>query len=373
MASRVCYWWTEIGIKSIYICPDLNYGAAVHADKWIPIIPNTDAAMMLAIAYIWIKEGTFDKEYVATHSYGFDKFEEYVLGKEDGIPKTPEWAAGKCGVSEWTIKALARVWASKRTTITHGNGGPGIRGPYSTERGRLEVLLLAMQGLGKPGVHQVKMIEWGLRGERQTNPMPLGQLIPSIGSVYQGRTYASTTQWADQIIKDSEAHRLTGHLIPKQFIPKMLIHEAILNPPISWYGTTLNRSPLEDQFVKYTYPAEGCSEVHMIWTDTPCWITCWNDSNSYARALRSPKIEFILAQHPWLENDCLFADIILPVSTKLEEEDIAVDNMNGQFRMLLHERKCIEPVGESKSDYEIVCLIAEKLGLLQEYTEGKTP
>ena len=162
MASRLCYWWTELGIKSIYICPDLNYGAAVHADKWIPIRPNTDAALQLAIAYIWITEGTYDKEYVATHTYGFDKFEEYVLGKEDGIPKTPDWAAEKTGIPEWTIKALARDWASKPTSIAHGNGGPGIRGPYSTENGRLEVLLLGMQGLGKPGVHQVKMIEWGM-------------------------------------------------------------------------------------------------------------------------------------------------------------------------------------------------------------------
>jgi len=113
-------------------------------------------------------------------------------------------------------------------------------------------------------------------------------------------------------------------------------------------------------------------EVHMIWTDSPCWITCWNDSNSYIKALRSPKIEFILAQHPWMENDCLFADVILPVSTKFEEEDIAADNMGGQYRFLLYEKKCIEPLGESRSDYEIVCMIAEKLGLLQEYTKGKS-
>ena len=119
MASRLCYWFTELGIKCIYICPDLNYGAAVHADKWIPIMPNTDAALQLAIAYVWITEGTYDKEYVATHTFGFEKFEEYVLGKEDGIPKTPEWAAGITGIPAGTIKALARIWASKRTTIAH--------------------------------------------------------------------------------------------------------------------------------------------------------------------------------------------------------------------------------------------------------------
>jgi molybdopterin guanine dinucleotide-containing S/N-oxide reductase-like protein len=372
MASRLCYWFTELGITSIYICPDLNYGAAVHADKWIPIKPNTDAALLLGIAQVWLSEGTYDKDYVATHTFGFDKFVEYVTGKEDGIPKTPQWASEKTGVPEKTIKALAREWAAKRTTIAHCNGGPGVRGPYSTERGRLEVLLLAMQGLGKPGVHQVKMFEWGLRSERGSNPMPLSTLIPQVSYSYHGRTYSCSPRWAEQVKSDSESGKLTGFLTPKQFIPKLLIPDAILNPPISWYGTTLARAPLEDQFTRYTYPVEGCSEVHMIWTDSPCWITCWTDSNTYIKALRSPKIEFMLAQHPWLENDCLFADIILPVNTKLEEEDISADNMGGQYRILLNEKKCIEPLGESRSDYEIVCMIAEKLGLLKEYTQGRT-
>jgi anaerobic selenocysteine-containing dehydrogenase len=64
MASRLCYFWTQAGIPQVYICPDLNYGAAIHAEKWIPIYPNTDAAMQLAIIYIWLTEGTYDKEYV---------------------------------------------------------------------------------------------------------------------------------------------------------------------------------------------------------------------------------------------------------------------------------------------------------------------
>jgi molybdopterin guanine dinucleotide-containing S/N-oxide reductase-like protein len=358
-ASRICYWFNELGIKSLYICPDLNYAAAIHADKWIPIKPSTDAALQLAIAYVWIEEGTYDKEYIETHTFGFDKFKEYVLGQEDGIPKTPEWASPKCGIPEWTIKALARNWASKRTSIAHGNGGPGIRGVFSTENGRLEVLLLAIQGLGQPGAHQFKMIEWHMFGpDNQPLPRPLRGLMP--GGAYQGNQFS--------MIKD----RTLSPDLPKQIIPKDLIHDAILNPPLTWYGNTLSRSPLEDQFQQYKYPEDGCSEVHMIWTDTPCWITCWNDSNSYIKALKSPKIEFILAQHPWFENDCLFADIILPVSTKLEEEDIAFQRLGAPFNSIVHERKCIEQVGESKSDYEITCLIAEKLGLLKEYTEGRS-
>ncbi len=151
--SRICQFWGEIGIKQIYVCPDVNYGAAVFADKWIPILPDTDAALHLAIAYQWITADTYDKDYVATHTVGFEAFRDYVLGKEDGVPKTPEWAAEKTAVPSRLIKALARVWVKNRTTVTHGFGGPYIRGPYSHEPARLEGALLAMQGLGKPGVH----------------------------------------------------------------------------------------------------------------------------------------------------------------------------------------------------------------------------
>ena len=126
------------------------------------MLPNTDAALQLAIIYTWIKEGTYDKEYVETHTVGFDKVKAYVMGEEDGVPKTPEWASAKCGVAEWTIKALARDWAKKTVTIGHYFGGGMIRGPYSHEPARLEVILLGMQGLGKPGVHQAQIAYQGM-------------------------------------------------------------------------------------------------------------------------------------------------------------------------------------------------------------------
>ena len=87
MASRLCYWLSDLGIKSVYVCPDLNYGAAVHADKWIPVLPNTDAALYLAIINVWLNEGIYDKEYVKTHVVGYKEFFDYVLGKTDGLPK----------------------------------------------------------------------------------------------------------------------------------------------------------------------------------------------------------------------------------------------------------------------------------------------
>ena len=360
LLSRVCYWFQELGIKQIYICPDLNYGAAVFADKWIPVLPNTDAALHLAIAYQWITRDTYDKEYIATHTVGFEKFKDYVLGNEDGIAKTPSWAEKKCGIPTRIIKALARAWASQTTTVMHGLGGPYIRGPFSHEPARLEAVLLAMQGLGKPGTHQFNIHDKGVFGseDHPAYPPHPSSIInnPPINVVPACHSYSPFPY--------------TG--LPKQFIPKTLVHEAILTGSFTIHGSSWQGPPVEEQFVKYEYPAKGCSPIHMMWSDSPCLMTCLNDGNSIAEAYRDPSIEFVLLQHPWLENDCRFADIILPVNTKFEEDDIGVDIESWNCDTIFLEDKCIEPIGESKSDYEIVCAIAEKMGLLKEYTEGKS-
>ncbi len=355
LPNRICHWWKELGIKSIYICPDLNYGAAIHADKWIPILPNTDAALHLAISYVWINEGTYDKDYVATHTSGFEEYRKYVMGETDGIPKTPAWASPLCGISEWTIKALARGWASKTTSIAHGDGGSMIRGPYSHEPARLEVLNLALQGVGKPGRHQMKMIEWNHIGQTTaTNPLPRPNLLPNVIKARRGG------------ITDPVS----------QVLPHDLFADGILSDkPVSWYFYTPAMpwvDPAEKQFEKFQYPAKGCPEIHMIWSDTPCWLGSWGEGNKNVEAIRNSKIECVVTQHPWMENGCLYSDIILPINTKLEEEDIGTDIQSGQYCLIFLEGKCIEPIGESKSDFEAIGEVAKKLGVYDKFTEGKT-
>jgi molybdopterin guanine dinucleotide-containing S/N-oxide reductase-like protein len=362
-ASAFCYFWSSIGIKQVYICPDVNYGAAVHADKWIPILPNTDVALQLAIIYTWITEDCYDKEYIRTHAVGMDKVADYVLGKEDGIAKTPAWATKKCGVPEWTIKALAREWSKQATSIAHYYGGSYIRGPYSSEPARLECILLGMQGLGKPGVHQCQV-----------------GFYPGLPRIQWPKGYKKTLgtgAFGPERIRIYRLHELTASSFAKQIIPKTMIQEAILNPPISFMGTGALSATINDQFIKYIYPLpkeEGGTEIHMIWTDTPCRTTCWNDGNHTIEALKSPKIECIIAQHPWLENDCLMADIILPSNTTLEVKDIVPSAGVGgsHYSVTCLQNQAIKPIGESKSDREVMIEVAKKLNLEKEVTEGKT-
>jgi len=348
LPSRLMLFYRELGIHQVYICPDANYGAAVHADKWIPILPNTDAALQLAVAYVWITEDTYDEEHVERLTVGFDKFADYVLGKQDGIPKTPKWAAEKCGIPSYTIKALAREFAKKVTSIVHSYGGSMIRGPYSSEPARLEVVLLAMQGLGKPGVHQ----------ENCWKGFPRSVVKPTEATeARQGSMYGYF--WPP----------------PAQILPKTLIERAIFSEePFTFYGSGAQICPTSDQLKEYTYPIpkeEGGSKIHMIWSDTPCRTTCWGHGNYVTEGMQHPSIECVVVQHPWLENDTLFADIILPVNTKLEEQDFGIDR-DAQYFSVFLEDKSLEPLGESKSDYEAVCEVAKAMGLLGEFTKGKT-
>lgn len=350
MPGRIESFFTEAGIKQIFISPDLNYAGAAHADKWIPVLPNTDAALQCAIAYVWMSEGLYDREWVESHSVGFDWFEHYILGNEDGVAKTPAWAAPICGVPARQIKALARYWANHAVSIGHCAGGGLIRAAYSSEPARLEVCLLTMQGLGKPGAGQINFMDLGLFGIDDIYPLPRSECQPDMNSVYHG--------WA----------MLTE---PVNFIPKTLIPQAIMNPPVHWSGGhVIAGMPAEDQFIEWDFPQPGCGEIHMIWTDSPCWQTCWNGGNEMQRALRHPNLEFIVAQHPWLENDCLFADIILPTTTKLEVNDISADLFSGQYNMILHEEQAVPHVGDSLSDWEAVGEVAKKLGLYEQYAEG---
>ena len=218
------------------------------------------------------------------------------------------------------------------------------------------VYLSAMQGIGKPGI--------SMHGISQAAPVDYRiRLLPKV--------FLPMIEVVAEKVSENPV---------KQCLFQTMIPEAILHPPVSWYGREIG-SPIEEQFIKRTYPMTGCSEIHMIWWDTVSTLSNWNGTNKWAEAYRSPKIEFTVAQTQFMENDALFADIILPACTQLEREDFSFQahpNMMGQAGddnniVAVYMKECIKPLYESKSDYEICRLVARRLGVEKEYTEGNTP
>lgn len=356
-------WLRDLGKKQIFIDPFCNYTAVILGDKWIAPRPGTDAAMAEAIAYVWLKEGTYDKDYVATHTVGFEDFKKHIMGEDDGIPRTPEWAAGICDVPAHTIRGLAKEWASKRTMLAAGARGgesSACRQAYGTEWARLVVLLQAMQGLGKPGVNI-----WGTA------------MGPPYNSSLKFPGYAT---WAPVSLNKLAKKPAVNPV--KQCIYRLLVPEAILNPPIQWLGVGFCGQSIEQQFTPFTYPEPGCSEVKMFYRYGGSFISTMTGTNRWVEMYQSPKLEFVVNQ------DCLWctetglADIILPACTNFERNDIGEWANTGGYtlhgstscnhRVIVYQQKCIEPFHESKSDYQIFSELADRLGLKDEYTEGNS-
>ncbi|HEY5064124.1 MAG TPA: molybdopterin-dependent oxidoreductase, partial [Xanthobacteraceae bacterium] len=154
----------KLGIKIVHVDPYYNASAQFLPGKWFAPKPTTSVAMAMAIAYVWIKEGLYDKEFVKTHTIGFDKWKAYLVGDDDGIPKTPEWQEKETGVPARDVRALAREWGKKRVYLAPGGWGNGHGGACRNQTGiqwaRVMVCLVAMQGLGKPGINMGNL-QWG--------------------------------------------------------------------------------------------------------------------------------------------------------------------------------------------------------------------
>ena len=353
-------WLRKLGVKQIFIDPFCNYSAVTFGDKWIAPRPGTDAAMAEAIAYVWLKAGTYDKDYVETRTQGFDEFKKQLLGETDGTVRTPQWAAKISGVPERIITALAKEWASKRTMLgagTRGGESGSCRQAYGTEWARLMVYLQAMQGLGKPGVNF-----WGTTMGAPFNPFPEFE-----GYNAGGMNYVAKKKPVNPV---------------NQRIQRLLVPDAILNPPVSWNGPGCCRGSLEQQFEKYTYPLKGNSEVRMFYRYGGSYISTMLDTSKWLKMYQSPKLEFVVNEDCWFCNETNYADVILPACTNLERNDISEwANPGGaglhsscecNHRIIVYQQKCIEPLYESKSDYWILTQLAERLGVKEDYTEGNT-
>ncbi len=357
-------WLREKGVKTVFIDPFHNYTAGLMEGKWITPRIGTDTALAMAIAHVWITEETYDKDYIAGRTIGFDEFKKYILGQTDGRAKTPEWAAEESGVKARVIRSLAREWAGRRTVLSGGaRGGEGgaCREAYGTEWARMMVLLQAMQGLGKPGV--------SIWGTTMGAPSDTDYWFPAYADL-QGRM--ATSSVANHLPVNPTQQRLWRLTLP----------DAVLDPPVSWYGEGFCGQSLEQQFKHFVYPMEGHSEVKLFYRYGGSFIGTMSDTTKWVRMYQSPKLEFIVNQDIWYNSETRMADVILPACTNFERDDVGEWGAAGgytvhassgcNYRVIIREKKCIEPLWESKSDYEILALIADRLGMKEIFTDGKT-
>ena len=373
------YWFKELGVKMIFIDPYFNHTAELFADKWFAPRLGTDVAMGLAIAHVWLAEDLYDKEYVASRTVGFDEWRDYVLGRCDNVPKTPEWAEKECGVPARQIRALAREWGSRKTMLAAGGkGGFGgaCRSATGNEWARTMIALAAMQGLGKPGVN--------IWATTQGVPCDTTFWFPGYneGGISADTNTMSGVRLAGRLWPEGGPTPNPQHSTEGQTVSRLLLPEAMLHERLEWRGKGFCGSSIESQFQKYEYPAPGYAPCRMYYRYGGSFIGTMTETNRYVRAYREGRIDFVVNQSIWFEGEARFADVILPACTNFERWDIgewaaptgagasSTDACN--HRLIVFQQKCIEPLGESKPDYEIFSLLAGRLGIGDLYGQGLT-
>jgi len=365
------FWAKELGIEFVHIDPHCNTTAQLFGGRWIPIKPGTDSALAQSIMYIWLTEDLYDKDYVEKRTTGFDQWAAYLLGEDDGVAKTPEWQEPETGIPARVARALARTWAKKKTYLGAGGLGTGFGGACRNATGsqwaRNMILMMAMQGWGKPGINFGNL--------QLGTPVDNFHYFPGYAEGGISGELAFTAAAINNY--NRMPHVLTMNPV-KQVVSRQRLPEAITKGHAKGY--LWDGSSIEAQIAPYEYPMPGYSKIHMIWRYGGAAMGTVAHSSRYIEAYRDPSIECIVAQAIYMEGDTPFADIILPACTSVERVDIGetagcqgyIHHAPGglNHRTIVFQHKCIEPLGESKSDYQIFADVLGRLGMGALFTEG---
>ncbi|HLJ58148.1 MAG TPA: molybdopterin-dependent oxidoreductase [bacterium] len=323
--ARVRNWITTMkqrGIKLITIDPLYTQTAEI-SDEWIPIRPGSDSALMAAIAYVMLTENLYSKDFVDKYTVGFEPFRQYVMGETDKQPKTPEWAAALTEIPVDKIRALAHEYAqTPRVKISCARGIQ--RNDHGEQQVRMLITLAALKG------------EFGLPGGGLSFELP--GFAGAGDARLKGRGPAGFPGVQNPV---------TQVLLDQQFA------HALLNAPVTLHhnGNT------------YQYPQPGKAEVKLIYWVGGAALNQHDQINENLRALR--KMETIIVQDSWWTPAARMADIVLPINTVFERNDIT------QFwRYVVYQHKVIEPLGESKSDFEVFTALSARLGFKDKFTMG---
>ncbi len=325
----------ENGAKVICIDPRMTMSAVSLADEWIPIRPGTDTALMSAMAYVIISEDLHDKDFIQRCCTGFDSsqmpeglkheesYRDYILGTRDGIPKTPQWAEKITGISSRTIIRIAREYGSIKPAMLY-------------------------QGYG---------MQRRAYGEQ---PVLAGCVLAAItGNV------GISGGWASGIALQADDGGPFWNVFPTGRNP---VTERI--PVFLWTEAVLRGREMG--------PEDGVvgadklnNNIRLIWcVASNILINQHADVNRSAKILKDESlVEFIAFQDQFMTPSGRFADLVLPVCTQFEVWGLQ-DGWKYGDEVIINP-KIYDPPYETKSDYRICAELAERLGIADEFTQGR--
>jgi anaerobic dimethyl sulfoxide reductase subunit A len=316
----------EAGTKIISIDPRYTNTAAVLADQWIPINPATDTAMLMAMAFMMIKEDLQDQEFLDRYTIGFDRFRDYVFGKEDGVAKTPEWAEERTGVDANVIRQLARDYATMKPAALISGISPG-RTAFGEQFHRATATLAAMTG--NIGIH---------------------------GGEAAGRSLGDQAPFHAYPFRMGPWMKIGENPVDKESpIRHFYLKNYTLRDHRSYSRVHLNK--VADAFLKGKaggYHADY--KAFVVVNINP--VNQFPSTIKWHKALQN--LEFMLVMEQFMTATARYADILLPTAEIFEKNDLIVGGATPFYGFI---KKIVEPFGERKSQLDICTLLAERLGI----------
>jgi thiosulfate reductase/polysulfide reductase chain A len=293
----------EKGARLVVVDPYLS-DTAVKGHEWLAVRPGTDGALALAMGHVIVRDGLYDKDFVAKWTTGFEEYAEYVKDK------TPEWAEKITSVKAKTIERIARELATTKPALIDVWSGPGQHS-NGVQGGRAIAVLNALIGaVDRPGTMMVP----DKRGNKHATVEP-------------DDTAAATVMQArfDELKKYPLGH---GSGVYTQ----------------SFANLAEGKGPYA--------PKMGVIVFQNVMMSVP-------GSPTVARALA--KLETLVVIDTMLSETAMMADYVLPGTTYLERYDLNSHWVT--WPVLGLRQPVVKPLFGQPAEYETVAALGRRLGL----------
>jgi formate dehydrogenase alpha subunit len=286
------------------------------ATLWLRQNPGTDVALWQAMAHVVVEQELYDREFIEARTEGFS---DYIESLE---PCTPEWAEEITGVPAGDIRQAARLYAQAERAAVYW--GMGISQSTHGTDNTLGITNLALMcgHLGKQGTGLNP-----LRGQNNVQGCSDSGGLPNVFTAYQP-------------VDDAQ--------ISARFAQ-------------AWNRPALNLNPGRTVTELVDGALDGSVRAFYIMGEDP--LTSEPNLSHAQHALEA--LDFIVCQDIFLNSTGRTADVILP-SASFAEKDGTFTNSDRRVQRV---RKALDPIGESRPDWEILCdlarLVEAKLDLQQ--------
>jgi len=300
------------GVRIVAVDPRLTRSSRQLADEHVFIRPSTDAAALIAMAYVITSQGLHDQAYLDRYVLGFDEahlppgapagasYRAYLMGEADGVRKTPKWAEQITGMPAATLERLAVEFATSKPAAMHCGYAPG-RTIHGEQFHRAAYALAAMTGnVGIPGGNSGTSN--GATGRCGIRHLPAG-------------TNPAGARVASSMLAD-----------------------------------------LLDRGVAGGYPAD----IKMIYSVAGDLFNQVPNVRRIAEAAQ--RLEFMVVHDNFMTPTARHADIVLPATTFWERNDVHTP-WAGAGHYAIFMKQAIEPMGECRNDFDICSELARRLGI----------